>query len=305
MTARRLYVTSSLPVVLVALAVLAAAVLGGGDGPARAAVSAATGPLVTTSAGTGAILVARDLRPGASGTGAVTVTNAGDSAGAFALAAVGLTDSSKPARLSRVLDLRIADVTPGRASRVLYAGKLADLARIDLGTLAQRAARRYRFTVAFPIGRAAALDNPYQGVSSSVTFQWIATATGAPRPTPAHTGQAPGARSKRSWRLRFEADRRQVADTGRITATVRSRAHRRVTITGTAKVGRVTLRLQRMKRRLAHEPLRWRVRVALPGAARDAVASGRPVTVRLHLKTRLRGRAVVWKRTVLVFRARR
>jgi len=47
------------------------------------------------------------------------------------------------------------------------------------------------------------------------------------------------------------------------------------------------------------------VRVALPGAARDAVASGRPVTVRLRLKTRLRGRAVVWKRTVLVSRARR
>ena len=215
-----------------------------------------------------------------------------------------------------MLGLQIADVTPGRATSVLYSGRLADLARIGLGTFAQGAARRYRFTVSYPGGRPAATDNLFQGVSTTVTFTWAAIGASAPTPVggasgpgsapaPAHTAQAPGTKTRRHWRLRFKAARRQVARDGRITATVRSRARRRVTITGTARVGRVTLRLHRRKRLLARKPLRWRVRVALPVAARDAAAAGRPVTVRLHLKTRLRGRAVVWKRTVLVVRARR
>jgi hypothetical protein len=78
-----------------------------------------------------------------------------------------------------------------------------------------------------------------------------------------------------------------------------------VTITGTARVGRVTLRMHQVRHRLAHKPRRWRVRTRLPIAARNAVAAGRPVTVRLRMRTRLSGRRVVWKRAVHVVRAHR
>src|SRR5262249_13587358 len=130
---------------------------------------------------------------GRASSGTVTVTNVGDSSGAFTLSARDLLDSTPSARLSRVLDLRIEDVT-ARTPRALYTGKLADLVSVRLGTFAQGAAHRYRFTVAFPGGRSAALDAPYQGVRSSVTFTWLAVGVTTPptRPAPTPAGGASG-----------------------------------------------------------------------------------------------------------------
>jgi hypothetical protein len=213
----------SLVVLLAAVGVLVAAVIGGGDGSARAAVGRATGPLVATSAGNAAILSASNLAPGLSRAGEVTVTNVGDSPGAFAMTASRPVDSSTAARLSSVLSLRIADVTAGRPASVLYSGRLADLARIGLGRFAQGAVRRYRFTVALPGGRPPAADDPFQGRSTTVTFTWAAIGASAPAggasgpgadaPTAAHTAQSPGTATTRYWRLRFKASKRQVPAT--------------------------------------------------------------------------------------------
>ena len=209
MTARRSHLISSLTVVAVALAVLAAAVLGGGDGSARAAVGAATGPLVRSSAGTGAILVARDLRPGGGRTGDVTITNVGDSPGAFAMTASRPADSSTTARLSSVLGLQIADVTPGRATSVLYSGRLADLARI--GPRDVRPGRRAALSLhgRLPGRPPGGHGQPVPGGVDHVTFHLgrdrrLTADAGRrrlgprPAPAPAHTAQAPGTKTRRS-----------------------------------------------------------------------------------------------------------
>jgi 3-phenylpropionate/trans-cinnamate dioxygenase ferredoxin component len=163
---------------LVALGFVAAVWLGGDGGGARAALGQATGPLVTIAPGDAAVLVAQGLVPGVTRTGEVTVTNVGDSAGAFALSAGDLVDSVAP--LSDVLALAVDEVTPGGAAAPVFSGRLDALSGVALGTLGQGEARRYRFAVSFPSGRPDAVDNAYQGASTAVTFVWSTSSAEAP-----------------------------------------------------------------------------------------------------------------------------
>jgi hypothetical protein len=111
-----------------------------------------------------------------------------DASGAFALSASALSDARG---LAGVLRLAVLDVT-GIAAVPVYDGSLAGFTGVALGTFAAGAAHRYRFELAYPAGRTAAADNPYQGASASVAFDWdaVATADGgattptAPTPTP-------------------------------------------------------------------------------------------------------------------------
>jgi hypothetical protein len=75
---------------------------------------------------------------------------------------------------------------PTPARRPPFAGKLAALPRVALGTFAAGARRRYRFELTYPNGPAVA-DNAYQGASTSIRFDWDAVAVGGsarPAPTP-------------------------------------------------------------------------------------------------------------------------
>src|SRR5918911_1342400 len=157
-----------------------------------AAWAAATGPLVANDHDGVAILTAPAMAPGATATGEVTISNAGDAAGAFSLAASSPADSGGPAGgLSAILALRVSDVT-GSAPVTVYAGTLTAFRGASLGTLDAGAARRYRFEVAYPAGRTAAMDDPYQGASTSLALSWSATAVaGTPAPTPTPTPSAP------------------------------------------------------------------------------------------------------------------
>jgi hypothetical protein len=67
----------------------------------------------------------------------------------------------------------------------VFSGKLATLSRIELGTFPPGAAHRYRFELTYPGDRAALVDNAYQGVSTSVQFDWDAVAVGGTSTTPA------------------------------------------------------------------------------------------------------------------------
>src|SRR3954470_3796377 len=159
-------------------------------------------PLAVAAAGTGArvagdhagiaILTAPAMAPGATAAGQVTISNAGDAAGRFSVATGAPADAGGPAGgLSSVLDLTVSDAT-GATPVVLYAGKLAGFRGLALGTLAARGARRYRFEVAYPAGRTAAMDDPYQGASTSLGLTWMATAiAGAPAPAPAPVPGSP------------------------------------------------------------------------------------------------------------------
>src|SRR3954464_5702745 len=85
-------------------------------GPPRAqplgVAAAATGPLVADDHEGVAILTAPAMAPGATAAGQVTISNARDAAGRFAVAAGAPADAGGPAGgLSSVLDLTVSDAT--------------------------------------------------------------------------------------------------------------------------------------------------------------------------------------------------
>jgi hypothetical protein len=153
----------------------------------------------------GAILSAAALAPGQTTSGEVTIRNAGDAAGAFTLSSSAGADTGAPPTgpLSGVLDLAITDVT-GATPVPLFAGKLAALPRVALGTFTAGAQRRFRFELTYPSGPAA-VDNAYQGASTSIRFDWDAVAVGGsarpiptPLPGPSGAGATPAAGSAAS-----------------------------------------------------------------------------------------------------------
>jgi hypothetical protein len=293
-------------VVAVAVGVTIAAWLAGDGGGARAAIGQATGPLVATAPADSAVLVAQNLAPGDTRAGEVTVTNAGDASGGFALSASDLTDAGAP--LSGVLELAVDDVTAGRA---VYAGPLAGLGTVTLGMLAQGEAHRYRFTVRFPGGRPDSVDNAFQGASTSVTFVWSATAAATsgsgpsvPSGAPAATSAAPvtAAGTRRTPRSAIGAAYRQTGAHGRVTTWVSCEAACRIALGGTAAFDGRKLRLRTVRGSLRASG-RVYMRVKLPRAARQAVSRGRQVTVRLRAKATMGSRVVVTRRTILVARS--
>jgi hypothetical protein len=274
-------------VVAIALGVGAAAWLAG-DGGARAAIAQATGPLVAAAPGGAAVLVAQGLASGQERAGEVTVTNAGGASGAFALSTTDLTDSGAP--LSGVLVLAVDDLTAGRG---VYSGPLNGLGRVELGTLAQGEAHRYRFTVRFPGGRPASVDEAYQGASTAVTFVW--SATSAVAVVTAGTSKVP--------RMAIGTALRQSGARGRVTTGVSCEQTCRIAMSGTAAFATRKQRLRTVHGRLQAAG-RIRMGVALPRAARATVAAGRQVTVRLRAEATMGTRVVVTRRTILVARRR-
>jgi hypothetical protein len=298
---------SRLAVALAAIGVAFAAFVGGDHGAARAAVGEATGPLIGSSLAGAAILVAADLAPGHARVGEITVTNVGDTAGAFALGSSGLVDTP----LGEALDLVVQDVTPARDPITVYYGKLSALSSVGLGNMAQGEAHRYRFTISLPSN----LDNRYQGAATSVAFTWSATAgdlaqapAPAPAPAPAVTAEAPpkagsaGGIAKPGATLTARA--RQRGSAGAVAASVAcsSGCHVALGAAATVEGKRIVLPTQQRTLRKAG---RVQMRVSLPARARRALAAGHSVVVRLSLRATVGTRVVSVRRTVQVTAARR
>ena len=159
---------------------------------ALAVTAQATGPLVANDLDGSAVFSSGALAPGETKTGEVTISNAGDSAGAFTLSTTGVADTVVPAvgALSALLDLNVMDVS-GTTPETVFSGKHSALSRVALGTFAPGAAHRYRFELTFPGRRPALVDNAYQGLSTSVQFDWDAVAVGGQSTTPAPVAPAP------------------------------------------------------------------------------------------------------------------
>jgi hypothetical protein len=300
-------------VVAIALAVAlgSALPLHGGGPSARAALGAASGPLVVTD-GLGAVLIAEGLRPGDSRAGEITVTNAGDTSGSFALTEADRVESpALTPPLSSVLDLTVLDLTAGRT---VFAGKLGHLANVALGDFAQGEGHRYRFVVAFPAGRSSAADNPYQVVSTTVSYVWSA---GPPQPappvaTPPETATTPpasaappaisaGLRGRRTTQplptVLLTAARRQTARNGRFRVRLVCQARCRAWLSGRVTVGRRHVALTSISRSL---PVARAIvlRLALPRRALGALSAGRRITVQVRVRASIGGRFAAVRRTV-------
>jgi hypothetical protein len=290
---------SRIAVAVAALGVFVSACLVGDHGAARAAVGQTTGPLVGSPQAGAAILAANALAPGEIRSGEVTVSNAGDQAGAFSLGAESVSYSGTG--LANMLELSVEDVTPGRARTVLFVGKLSSLSNVALGTMAQGEAHRYRFTISLPLSA----GNAYQAASTATTFVWRTSApasapttttpaTPTPAPTPAAPKPAVAAAS-----ATLSAAARQTGAKGTVAAAIACTATCQVVLSGSALDGQKSLPLRTVRRALATTAT-VRLRVALPARAREALAEHRGLAVRLRLKATMGTRVVIVRRTIRV-----
>jgi hypothetical protein len=287
---------SRIAVAVAALGLFVSACLMGDHGAARAAVGQATGPLVGSPQAGAAILAANALAPGEIRSGEVTVSNAGDHAGAFSLGAE--TVSYSGAGLASMLGLSVEDVTPGRPRTVVFVGKLASLSNVALGTMAQGEAHRYRFTISLPLSA----GNAYQAASSATTFVWR---TSAPASAPTTTTPAPATptpapvKPAATPRATLSAATRQTGAKGSVAASIACSARCQVVLSGSALDGSKSLALKTVRRTLATTaPVR--LRIALPTRARTALADNRALAVRLRLKATIGTKVLVVRRTIRV-----
>jgi hypothetical protein len=164
-----------------------------------------------------AVLMADGLKPGDSRTGTVRITNGGELPGDFTLTESKPADASGPngGLLSQRLDLLVEDVTAAGHPLTVYSGKLDSMGASALGKFAAGESRVYRFSVTLPDGGVPASDltgdNAYQGSSTSIEFDWTASAAESSEETPAATEQqaAPDTVHKGSH-LRLAGRTRQI-----------------------------------------------------------------------------------------------
>jgi hypothetical protein len=142
--------------------------------PLSRALGSAGDVVVSDSQSGSAVLGGRAMVPGQSVTGSVTIGNAGDAPGRFALWSSNLMDEPGPGggHLSDRLRLVVTDETPGRSTSQVYAGSLAGLTSAALGVFAPGQSHRYRMTVTFPDAPAGA--GAYESAWVSVNFNWTA-----------------------------------------------------------------------------------------------------------------------------------
>jgi Ca2+-binding RTX toxin-like protein len=127
---------------------------------------------ISNSRANRAVLVGRQMLPGDSVTGSVTISNSGAKAGLFELSAGGLADTPGTGGgvLSDDLRLVVEDAT-SELPAVLYDGPLSDMPVVPVGELGPGTDRIFRFTVTRP---PASPQERYRSASTTVDFEWTA-----------------------------------------------------------------------------------------------------------------------------------
>ncbi len=141
-----------------------------------------TGTIVVTDSLAGqSILNLTAIKPGATNTGAVNITNGGNVPAGLTLAPANLVNVPASPALSSKLTLQVQDL--GNPSCTVscppvvtvYSGTLGSMGVLTLGTYPAGATHRYTFTVIFPDGGPNGADNAYGGATTTVDYQWTAT----------------------------------------------------------------------------------------------------------------------------------
>jgi hypothetical protein len=140
------------------------------------------GTIVVTDSLPGAsILNLTAVKPGASSSGAVNITNGGDVPASFTVAPAGLVNVPASPALSSELTLQIQDLGDPActvscpAAVTMYTGALGAMGTLTLGTFPAAATHRYSFSVTFPDSGSGGADNAYGGASTTVDYRWTAT----------------------------------------------------------------------------------------------------------------------------------
>ena len=149
---------------------------------ARAVAARSSGSMRISNSRQGrALLRATNLAPGDTVSGTVRIANSGPVPGTFRLAATDLTDipGELGGRLSSVLELRVEDLSAGRAT--LYSGALGRLRNRPVGRLRPGEAHTYRLSATLPDADDPAGINSYAGSTVRLNLQWKAGAAVAGR----------------------------------------------------------------------------------------------------------------------------
>jgi hypothetical protein len=141
--------------------------------PADVAATATGALRIADSRGEGAILKVPALAPGATAVGGLTIQNLGPSA-RLVLSRSRLVETLGVggASLAEALRLRIRDVDGGNG-RTVYAGLLAAMPTLRLGSLSADESRRYRFIAFLP--EPGLLDNGLMGSRLRFDYRWHLT----------------------------------------------------------------------------------------------------------------------------------
>ena len=141
--------------------------------PADVAATATGALRIADSRGEGAILKVSALAPGATAVGGLTIQNLGPSA-RLVLSRSRLVETLGVggASLAEALRLRIRDVDGGNG-RTVYAGLLAAMPTLRLGSLSADEGRHYRFIAFLP--EPGLLDNSLMGSRLRFDYRWHLT----------------------------------------------------------------------------------------------------------------------------------
>jgi hypothetical protein len=259
-----------------------------------------------------AVFTARNMRPGSSASGTVSVSNTGAADGAFSLSQANLIDTPGPlgGRLSDHVQLIVEEISDGGSTaQSLYMGVLSGLGTRALGTLRAGQTRSYRFTVDFPDGGAAAPgagDNLFQRASLRVDYVWTASGTdagsggtgggeaggGPALRQPSLTLTLSGKRKQRPLRRRRIVVRARCNVACRLTPSAKVRKARglrrlraRRVPTAGGKRQRVTFKLSRKQVRALRRAFRRRKRLIARGKV-TATAPGAKVTANRRIVLR-------------------
>jgi hypothetical protein len=251
---------------------------------------AASGPVTLVNSRNGqAILTASDMAPGDWTTGSVWLRNDGRSSARLGLARSRIVDTPGlgGGRLGSRLRLSVYE-----RGALRWAGGLASMRPVSLGTLRPRQTRSFRLIALFPNGGTPpgsfAGDNAFRSASTRVRFDWGAEQLAAgprPRPTPTPDRRPP--------RLRLRIFRRQrIVKGGYLRVAASCDEPCRLVARAVGRAGGRKVRTRRRRRRLRPRrrvPLRLRFTRRSRARILRALRAGR--RVRLTVRARARDRA--------------
>lgn len=148
----------------------------GSPSPARAAAVRATGAFEISNSGEGQpIFAAKEIGPGGSVKGQVTIEDSGSVPVALTLKREELNDATGAGGgvLSTQLQLTVLDVSKAGSPRTIYSGPLDSMPEQQAGEIQPGGSRTYEFVATLPDG-APSSQNALQSASTSVAYAWIA-----------------------------------------------------------------------------------------------------------------------------------
>ncbi len=179
-TPRRFVITLAGLVVAAAIAVGTGANFNASSANPNSLISAGAVAVTDSLPGT-SILTVSPMKPGATSSATVNITNSGNVPATLALAKLNVVDTPAAPPLSAKLTLLLQDLgdplctTSCPAPVTMYSGTVGSMGTVALGVFSAAVTHQYKFSVTFPDGGSGGADNAYGGAATRMDYRWTAT----------------------------------------------------------------------------------------------------------------------------------